>query len=112
MRRVWFSVLMLVALAPILGAQSPAAPRDLSVILARIGAAVEQYYTRAQSIMCVEDVILRMLGYDLQSSLPPRRLTYDLRVAWSDSLDGGAPEAMVQRDLLREPDRSEAPLPQ
>ena len=51
--------------------------------------------------MCVEEVILRMIGYDMQSSLPPRRLVYDLRIAWSDSLDGAAPEAVVHRDLLR-----------
>jgi hypothetical protein len=101
MRRVWWTVLTLAALAPVLGAQTPAAPRDLGALLTRIGAAVEQYYARAQSIMCLEEVVLRMLGYDMSSSLPPRRLTYDLRVAWSDSLDGAAPEAVVQRELLR-----------
>jgi hypothetical protein len=109
MRRALYSVLTLAALVPALGAQSPAAPRDLTDLLARIGTAVEQYYTRAQSIMCLEEVILRMLGYDMQSSLPPRRLLYDTRVSWSASTDGAAPEAVVQRVLLRVNSREPRP---
>jgi hypothetical protein len=79
-----------------------AVPRDLGGLLARVGAAVERYYARAQSLICVETVRIQSLGLDLiPDTSMARQLTYELRVAWADAEDGKTPEAMVQRELLK-----------
>lgn len=88
--------------AGIVAAQAPNAPLDLAGLLARVGSAVERYYARAQSIICVETVRLQSLGFDLLSDMtPPRQLTYELRVSWDDAADGKPREATVQRELLK-----------
>ena len=93
----------------IVGAQK-SAPIDLTALLTRVGAAVERYYARAQSIICVETVRIQSLGFDLiPDTSAARQLTYELRVAWSDAENGETPEAVVQRDLLKI--NSRAPRP-
>src|SRR5437899_1271421 len=75
---------------------------DLAALLERVGTAVERYYARAQSIICVETVRLQSLGFDLvpDTSLA-RQLTYELRVAWADAESGEPPDAVVQRELVK-----------
>ena len=75
---------------------------DLLPFLARVGQRVEQYYGRAQSIMCEETVRLEQLGHDLTwDGSHVRRLVYELRVAWNaSSADGKTPEATVLRQLV------------
>jgi len=93
----------------VLGAEQ-AGPADLPALLARVGAAVERYYTRAQSILCVETVRIQSLGLDLfPDNSPARQLTYELRVAWSDGENGEPPDAVVQRDLLKIGSRAPRP---
>ena len=93
----------------IVGAQK-AAPIDLAALLTRVGTAVERYYARAQSIICVETVRIQSLGFDLiPDTSAARQLTYELRVAWSDAENGETPEALVQRELLKI--NSRAPRP-
>jgi hypothetical protein len=92
-------------------APDPARSSDVRVWLARVGDRIEQYYTRAQSIMCEETVQLQHLGSDL---LPDgshiRQLVYELRVAWEASPDGAKPpEATVLRQLLRVDGRAPSP---
>jgi len=71
-------------------------------VLARVAEAVERYYARAQSLICLESVRMQSLGADLLSdSSPARRLDYELRVAWDPATDGGAPEANVLRQLVK-----------
>ncbi len=77
---------------------------DLAGWMARVGERVQEYYARAQSIICEERVRLEPLGPDL---LPDgehvRELVYELRVAW-DGLAGAvdnAPEATILRQLLK-----------
>jgi hypothetical protein len=114
MRRICTAIAALV-LAPVavlgLGAeQAPVVGQDLMALLARVGAAVERYYTRAQSIMCIETVAQQSLRYDMMSDDSSlRRLTYDLRVAWEGTLDGTAPEASVQRELIKVNNRDPRP---
>ena len=55
-------------------------------MLEQIGAHVEQYYSRARSIVCVETVRLQPLRADLAPDGFPRRLVYELRPD-----DGDAP---------------------
>src|SRR4029450_8240158 len=102
MRRVLLPGLTML-LAPLVafGAAQSAKP-DLAALLARVGAAVERYYARAQSIICVETVRIQSLGFDLFPDVSgARQLTYELRVAWEDAEDGKTPEAVVQRELIK-----------
>ena len=59
-------------------------PQDLEPILARVGARIEEFYKRVQSLICLEKVtaqpistslsadgFARVLEYDLGSSSPP-----------------------------------------
>ena len=89
-----------VAAAAVLAAQPPPPP-DVSVWLRRIGEQVEQYLTRAASVMCREVVLVQTLGSDLISDgSRAREIVSDLRVSWEPSADGRAPEAQVLREVL------------
>lgn len=93
---------LLTPVAIVRGAQSSGVAGDLPALLARVGASVERYYARAQSIICLETVRLQSLGYDLMSDMTPaRQLTYELRVAWEDAAGGQTSEPTVQRVLLK-----------
>jgi hypothetical protein len=60
-------------------AQGPAV-RDVRGWMARVGERVEEYYARAQSIMCEEIVRIEPLGPDLISNGDHvRELVYELR---------------------------------
>jgi hypothetical protein len=68
---------------------------DLAALLERVGSAVERYYARAQSIICVETVRIQALGFDLiPDASASRQLTYELRVAWADAENGQTPDAV------------------
>lgn len=101
---IW-RLLSLVLWAPAVlaaGLQSPGARPDLGALLERVGSAVERYFSRAQSVMCIEKVTLQSVGADLISSQSiPRNLTYELRISWQPPADGGVPEATIQRQLLK-----------
>jgi hypothetical protein len=75
---------------------------DVSALLARVTARVEEYYARAQSIICLETVQVQALKPDLLAEGFPRRLEYELRIAWDEPDEPDAlPEAQVLRRLLR-----------
>ena len=82
------------------GAQSPRS--DVSATLELVGERVEAWYARAQSLVSLESGSIEPLRGDLTSADVPRRLTYELRVAWeAPAADaGGLPEASVVRELL------------
>ena len=102
MRRVTLCAqLATVLLSVSIDARQKIAPPDVSAALDRIGAHVEQYYTRARSIVCLETVRLQPLRSDLTPDGFGRRLVYELRVAWEPALDGDAPpEATVLRQIV------------
>ena len=114
MRRWWWCGFAVAAGSGVLlGAQTGPETPDLAALLAGVGASVERYYARARSIVCTEDVRMQTLGSDLTSDqTSARHLTYELRVTWEASTDGGAPEALVQRDLLRVNNRPPRPRDQ
>ena len=92
--------LLLASLATLRGQTAPAA--DVGVVMARVGAAVERYYERAQTIMWLEDITFQTLGFNLMpDSGLFRRLTYDLRLVWHIDEETGAREARVQRELVK-----------
>jgi hypothetical protein len=100
MRRVFaLSVTVAAVWSALPRAQSPSL--DLPSILTRVGAAVERYYERAQTVMWLEDITFQTLGSDLMPDRGLyRRLTYDLRVVWDVDEETGARAPRVQRDLL------------
>ena len=102
MRRVTLCAqLATVLLSVSIAARQKIAPPDVSAALDRIGAHIEQYYTRARSVVCLETVRLQPLRSDLTPDGFGRRLVYELRVAWEPALDGDAPlEATVLRQIV------------
>ena len=83
------------------GAQPRSAP-DVSAMLMRIGERVQEYYARALSVVCLENVSLRRLGPDLTSDgSPVRRLVFELRIGWQPPASGsGPPEASILRQIV------------
>jgi hypothetical protein len=102
MRSVLACVALVAAVATATGAERPADSGDAAQLLARIGQRLEQYFARAQSIVCRETVLLQSLRYDLMwDGSHVRKLVYELRVAWeAPTGEGKAPEATVLRDLV------------
>jgi hypothetical protein len=81
-------------------AQQP--PSNVDDVLFRVGERVLEWYARAQSIVSLETVSIQPLRSDLAPVEFPRRLQFELRVAWdpSTAADGALPEANVLRSLL------------
>lgn len=66
----------------------------------RLSGYVEQYYSRAQSIVTNESVIVQRLNRDMSFDGFARRLAYELRVEWDPSVGGDESPAKVTRQLL------------
>jgi hypothetical protein len=84
-------------LAPLLARGAADAPVVDAV--SRVGAYVERYYSRAQSIVAQETVILQPLGSGLAADGFARRLVYDLRVEWNPDAPPDQ-RATVVRELV------------
>ena len=72
---------------------------DTSATMSRVAAYVEQYYSRAQSIVAQETVIVQNVLRDLSSDGFPQRYVYNLRVEWTPS-GSGPPDAHLTRELV------------
>ena len=68
--------------------------------VARLSTYVEQYYSRAQSIVVNEHVTVQQIKRDLTVEGFARRLVYELRVEWDPSVSGDESPAKVTRQLL------------
>ena len=75
---------------------------DVADTVARVGARVIEWYGRAQSIVSIEDMLIQPLRFDMSADAFPRRLGYELRVAWDpdESEPGAFPEPKVLRQIL------------
>ena len=93
------TVLRIVPMCLALGAALVAQPVDVDLVVTRAGNYVEQYYTRAQSLLVEETVVLQPLTRGWSSQGFPRRLEYELRIEW-DPLATQEP-ARVVRKLIR-----------
>src|SRR4051812_36398125 len=97
---------LIVTVAVVLAAAAPQAQRSDSTLpladtLARIGDRVVQWYGRAQSLVSLENVSIQPLRADMSGEDFPRRLAYELRLAWDAPQEGGElPEANVVRQIL------------
>lgn len=79
---------------------SAQAPPDLEATLQRVGSRIEEFYKRAQSIMCLEKVTAQPIGTDLSLQGFARVLEYDLRVELATVDDPGT-EAHFVRELRK-----------
>jgi hypothetical protein len=99
--------LRIIALAAGLGAgvSVAAEPVDTAAlinVLDRAGERVEHYFTRAQSIVCLEVVRLLPLNSTWGSEGPGRTVESELRMSWSPDAHGAAsPESQSLRQVLR-----------
>jgi hypothetical protein len=66
----------------------------------RLSDYVEQYYSRAQSIVTNEAVTVQQIKRDLSADGFARRLVYELRVEWDPTVEGDESPAKVTRQLL------------
>jgi hypothetical protein len=90
----------IVLLAGTLSAQQPSA--DIDAILRRAGERVTEYFSRAQSIMCLERVSLQRLGISFGADGPARRVESELRLSWDPTDENPLPtEARTLRQVLR-----------
>ena len=113
--RTWFIdstlVLALVAAASAIpeAAQRPGPPSEpLGQTLARVSRQVERSYARARNVVSTENVWVQPLRADLTPTGLPRRLTFELRVAWDPGRagPGGVPVASVLRQPVGDKGRS------
>jgi hypothetical protein len=75
---------------------------NLAALLHRAGERVERFFTRAQSIVCLEIVRLLPLTSTWSSEGPGRTVESELRVSWEpDTDDRPSVEAQTLRQLLR-----------
>lgn len=78
-------------------AQSPAPP-DLETTLALAAARVEEFFTRAASLVVDERVFIQPLSFGLSGDGPGRTVESELRLSWTPDADGdGATEAQTLR---------------
>lgn len=89
--------------AAVLG-QAPAAgaPEDVVETLARATARVEEYFTRAQSLVCTETVHVQPLSSGLTGDGFGRTVESELRLSWDPGI-GGEPagEARTRRTVVK-----------
>src|SRR5262245_43525170 len=82
------------------GAHAEAAD-DLETILHRVGARVERYFARAQSLVCLETVLWQPLGAGYAPDGVGRTVESELRLSWDPLAEAAATlEAKFLRQVL------------
>ena len=90
----------LVLSAATLAARQTAALPDLADVLQRVGERVEQYFTRAQSIVCIE--IVGLMPVDSVGLARGRTVESELRLSWEPSDENPIPiEARTLRQVIK-----------
>jgi hypothetical protein len=75
---------------------------DVNGVLRRAGDRVTEFFTRAQSIMCLEKVSLQRLNMSYSADGPARRVDSELRLSWEPSEENPTPtEARTLRQVLK-----------
>jgi hypothetical protein len=96
----WLAACALAVCAAVAG---PAAHGDdVATVLDQATARVEDFFTRAQSLVCNETVRVQPLTYSLTSDGFGRTVESELRLSWNPGDDGeAASEAQTLRQVLR-----------
>jgi hypothetical protein len=95
------AVLFAVTLSGNAASQSAVSTADVSTTLARAGARVEEFFTRAQSLICTETVTLQPLDSSFSAEGFSRTVQSELRVSWEPGLGGPVTEAQTVRNVLK-----------
>jgi hypothetical protein len=75
---------------------------DLETILHRVGARVERYFARAQSLVCLETVLWQPLSSGLSPDGMSRTVESELRLSWDPLAEAAASlEAKFLRQVLK-----------
>jgi hypothetical protein len=88
---------------------------DIADTLRNVGLRIQAWHARAQTVVSTESVWIQPLRADMTPEMFPRRLAFELRVAWDPEQVGplGIPEATVVREMLsvngRAPERDRDP---
>src|SRR5262245_16341883 len=81
-------------------AQAPAV--DVPAVIERASQRVTEFFTRAQSLVCLEKVSLQRLNMGWTADGPARFVESELRVSWEPSPENPMPtEAKTVRQVLR-----------
>jgi len=80
--------------------QDLVAQAEMPVVLTRVGAYVERYYSRAQRLVATEAVEVQMLAHDLAASGFPERYVNEVRVDWGPREEGKPAVATFVRRLI------------
>lgn len=95
-----FAFVALVSGAASLAARQPGPLPDLADVLQRVGERVEQYFARAQSIVCVE--IVGLMPVDSGGLARGRTVESELRLSWEPTDENPIPiEARTLRQVLK-----------
>ena len=87
--------------SPRAGQRDGASGPDVAVTLDRATARVEDFFLRAQSLVCTERVHVQPLSYGLSGEGFGRTVESELRVSWDPDGDGGASEARAMRQVTK-----------
>ncbi len=91
---------ILVLFAGSVSARQPDALPELGAVLSRVGARVEQYFARAQSIVCVE--IVGLIPVDSGGRGRSRTVESELRLSWEPTEENPTPiEARTLRQVMK-----------
>jgi hypothetical protein len=92
---------LLISLGATVSAQQTASV-DLAAVLQLAGERVADFFTRAQSIMCLEKVALQRLSTGFSADGPARLVESELRLSWEPTPENPMPtEAKTLRQVLR-----------
>jgi hypothetical protein len=105
-RKSWLLLAPLAVLSPGVAAQGPA---EVLEVLSRVSGHVQDYYGRAQSIVCTERVMVQPINADVSSEGFARVLEYELRVDWQPADGDREPQATIVRDLKKVNGRAARP---
>jgi hypothetical protein len=73
----------------------------MTSLLRRVGERVEEFFARAQSLICLETVRVQPLQMGLTPDGHARQVESELRVSWEARSDNASPEARTLREVLR-----------
>lgn len=90
----------LALLAGSVSARQPQALPELADVLQKVGARVEQYFARAQSIVCIE--IVGLIPVDTGGRGRSRTVESELRLSWEPTAENPTPiEARTLRQVIK-----------
>jgi hypothetical protein len=101
MRRFAACVALLAGYLSVVPSAQKAPLPDLDQTLAGVAEYLQDYFARAQSIICDETVRVQALGSDLLSlDSMPRVVRNELRISWEPAEGGGITTPQVLRELI------------